>query len=125
MKDCIKIVIFSLLGTLIVGCIVCFGIWVYECETQYQEYIYRLEELEEDVYVIYQTVVSSVPSQNYTTMTICFNGNLKTINGDVQIFYTEETPKIIIKDYNYYKSDEVILYVPSDGIEFIGIIRTS
>lgn len=81
MKDCIKIVIFSLLGTLIIGGIVCFGIWVYECETQYK--------------------------------------------GNIQIFYTEETPKIIIKDYNCYKSDEVILYVPNGSIEFIGTMRIS
>ena len=95
MKDCIKIVIFSLLAILIVGGIVCCGIWFYECETQYQEYTYTLEELEEDVYGIYQTVVSSIPAQNYTMITICCDGNVKTIKGVIQICYTEETPKII------------------------------
>ena len=125
MKDCIKIVIFSLLANLIVGGIVCCGIWVYECETQYQEYTYTLEELEEDVYGIYQTVVSSIPAQNYTMITICCDGNVKTIKGVIQICYTEERPKITIKDYNCYKNDEAVLYVPNGSIEFIGTMRIS
>mgnify|MGYP003317720504 CR=1 FL=1 len=32
---------------------------------------------------------------------------------------TDEQAKIIIKDFNSYKNDEAILYVPSDGIEYI------
>lgn len=120
-KDISKIIAFTLVGTLIVGGIISLSMWIYDCETNYTEYTYNLEELDEDVYGIYQTVVSVIPAENYKIMLVCYNGNIRKFKySAVEILYTEEIPKITIKDYKQYKKDEIILYVPSGGIEIQG-----
>ena len=120
-KDISKIIVFTLAGTIIIGGIISFSMWIYDCETNYTEYTYNLEELDKDVYGIYQTVVSAIPAENYEIMLVCYNGNIRKFKcSTVEILYTEEIPKITIKDYKQYKKDEIILYVPSGGIEIQG-----
>lgn len=120
-KDISKIIVFSLVGTLIVGGIIFLSMWIYDCETNYTEYTYNLEELDKDVYGIYQTVVSAIPAENYEIMLVCYNGNIRKFKcSTVEIIYAENNPKITIKDYKQYKNDEIILYVPSGSIEFQG-----
>ena len=120
-RNIAKIIVFTLVGTLVVGGIISLSTWIYDCETNYTEYTHNLEELDEDVYGIYQTVVSAIPAENYEIMLVCYNGNVRKFKcSAVEILYTEETPKITIKDYKQYKKDEIILYVPSGSIEIQG-----
>ena len=106
----------SLLCLLLCAYLIC---CVIRTETKYDEYTYNIEDFGDGVYGIYQSFHSSIPAQNYETIKVIYNGWVHTIKGSIQIFYTDEQPKIIIKDFKSYKSDEAILYVPSDGIEYI------
>ena len=106
----------SLLCLLLCAYLIC---CVIRTETKYDEYTYNIEDFGDGVYGIYQSFHSSIPAQNYETIKVIYNGGVHTIKGSIQIFYTDEQPKIIIKDFKSYKSDEAILYVPSDGIEYI------
>ena len=106
----------SLLCLLLCAYLIC---CVIRTETKYDEYTYNIEDFGDGVYGIYQSFHSSIPAQNYETIKVIYNGGVHTIKGSIQIFYTYEQPKIIIKDFKSYKSDEAILYVPSDGIEYI------
>lgn len=112
----ITLCIFSLVVLLLCEYLIC---WVIKTETKYDEYVYNLEDFGDGVYGIYQSFHSSIPAQNYETIKVIYNGGVHTIKGNIQIFYTKEQPKIIIKDFSSYKPDEAILYVPSDGIEYI------
>jgi hypothetical protein len=115
-KDIAKIIVFTLVGTLIVGGIISFVMWVYNNNTKYDELEYALEEIEDGVYGYYGVTVSSIPAQNYQMITVYYGGSMRTLKGDIQICYTSGEPKIYIKDYNIVNADDIIVYVPKGTI---------
>ena len=80
--------------------------------SQYTEYEYKLYEISDDVYGTYNTVVSSIPAQNYDMITLCCNGQIRTFKGDVYITYTDSDPYMLHKDSKLVNADILYVYVP-------------
>ena len=86
---------------------------------EYNESEYRLEEVEDGIYLITYRVSSNVPAHNYDVATICVNGNLLEYKGDLRIVYTEYDPYCVIGSYvNLNYSDEITVYIPKGSVKF-------
>ena len=85
---------------------------------QYTEHEYALYEIQDGVYGIYSTVVSSIPAYNYDTITLCCNGNVRTFKGTVHISYTDGDAYVKHKASNTVNADELWVYVPFGTIEY-------
>lgn len=120
---------FTVIGVFIV-CLILLGItsfavWAYNNNTQYDELQYQLEELEDGIYGYYSVTVSSIPANNYQIITVYYCGSIRTLKGHVQICYTNNEPKIFIKDYNIVNSDVITIYVPKGSIVNTGVVSIS
>ena len=83
----------------------------YECE---------IEEIQNEIYVRYQSTVSRVPAQNYEIITVCANGQLITYKGSVEFIFTENENKIEVTEKpNMVRSDKVTVYTSKDSIEYL------
>lgn len=87
---------------------------------QYTEHEFQLSEIQDGVYAVYSTVVSSIPAHNYEMITICCNGAIKTIKGNVHINYTNGHPYATYKETNLVNGDEIHIYVPYGTVEYQG-----
>lgn len=88
---------------------------------QSKTYEFELEEVDDNIYCYYETIVSRVPAQNYTIMTLCVNGGVRIIKGDLQIIYVSDiTPRCVWKAYNYVNGNEVTVYIPKGSLEYLG-----
>jgi hypothetical protein len=108
----IAIAIFVVLIVALVGLVI-YG-------EQYTEYEFQLSEIQNDVYGTYNTVVSSIPAQNYDIITLCCNGQIRTFKGTVYITYTDSDPYVIYKDGNCVNADVIYVYVPFGSILYQG-----
>lgn len=115
MKDKSTIVIITISVALIVALV---GLIVYG--EQYTEHEFQLVEIQDGVYGISNTVVSSIPAQNYDIITLCCNGQIRTFKGTVNIVYTDSDPYVIYRNTNLANADEVYVYVPFGTIEYQG-----
>ena len=79
---------------------------------------FQLSEVNDGVYAIYYNTHSRVPSENYEVITVCFNGNIYTFKGSVQISYVDTEPYATVKQYNLVNSDEVHIYVPKGTVAY-------
>lgn len=79
---------------------------------------YRLHELEDGVYGYYNAVRSNIPAENYDMVIVCFGGNIFTLDGNINIHYTDSTPRIVWKDINVVHGDTFDVYVPYGSIIF-------
>ena len=82
------------------------------------ENTFQLSEVNDGVYAIYYNTHSRVPSENYEVITVCFNGNIYTFKGSVQISYVNTEPYATVKQYNLVNSDEVHIYVPKGTVVY-------
>ena len=82
------------------------------------ENTFQLSEVNDGVYAIYYNTHSRVPSENYEVITVCFNGNIYTFKGSVQISYVNTEPYATVKQYNLVNSDEVHIYVPKGTVAY-------
>ena len=84
---------------------------------------YSLSELDDGVYVLYQQVVSNIPADNYEVATFSGNnGNVFTIKGNVNISYSEDEPKAILKSRDcVVYGDDITFYVPQGTVSYLGI----
>ena len=86
----------------------------YECE---------IEEIQNGIYVRYQSTVSCVPAHNYEIITVCIDGQLITYEGNVEFIFTENENKIEVTEKpNIVHSDKVIVYTPKDSVEYLGTV---
>lgn len=85
---------------------------------QYTEYEYQLNEMNDGVYAIYYTTHSRVPAQNYEVVTICGNGNVFTLRGNVYISFTDGKPYAKVKSFNMVNADEIYVYVPQGTVNY-------
>lgn len=85
---------------------------------QYTEYEYQLHEMNEGVYAIYYTTHSRVPAHNYEVVTLCCNGNVYTLKGDVYISFTNSKPYAKVKNYNTVNADDIYVYVPQGTVVY-------
>lgn len=82
---------------------------------------YNLSEINSGVYVIHQQVVSDIPANNYEVATFSDDsGNVFTIKGDVNISYSEGTPKAILESRNYVYGNDITFYIPKGTVEYLG-----
>lgn len=104
-----------------VGVIVAFVLFVVSgihYGNQYTESTHQLSEVNNGVYAIYYNTHSRVPADNYEVVTVCYNGNIQTFKGCVQISYVDTKPYIKVKQYNRVNSDEVHIYVPKGTVAY-------
>ncbi len=88
--------------------------------SQYTKHEYDLSEISDGVYGTYNTVVSSIPAQNYDIITLCCNGKIRTFKCTVHISYTDSNPYVIYEDVNCVNADKLYVYVPFGTIEYQG-----
>lgn len=82
-----------------------------------EEYVYDLQQIDSDEnYVVYYTISSTVPADNYEVVYVCYENIMHTLKGNVTINYTSEEPYIHIKDINVVNEDEYDLYVPKGTV---------
>lgn len=100
--------------------IFCIGILTYIIvdSSQYTEYEYKLSEISDGVYGTYNTVVSSIPAQNYDMITLCCNSQIRTFKGDVYITYTDSDPYMLHKASKLVNADILYVYVPFNTIAY-------
>ena len=86
----------------------------YECE---------IEEIQNGIYVRYQSTVSRVPAHNYEIITVCIDGKLVTYKGSIEFIFTENENKIEVTEKpNLVRSDKVIVYTSKDNVEYLGTV---
>lgn len=80
-------------------------------------YEYSLSEIDDGVYGYYNTVSSGVPAQNYEVITLYFNGSIHTLDGDVNIHYTDSEPRLVWHYVRLVHGCTYDVYVPNGSIE--------
>ncbi len=89
---------------------------------QYTEHEFQLTEIQDGVYGVSNTVVSSIPAQNYDIITLCCNGQIRTFKGTIHITYTNADPYVVYRNTNLANADVLYVYVPFGTIEYQGTI---
>lgn len=106
-----RIIKIFLIVTVILGCVSCakscYNTYTYSNTVEYQ-----LTELNDGIYGYYNAVTSNIPAENYEMIVLCFNGQIYTLKGDVNIHYTEDECKLIWTDINFVNGDTFDVYVP-------------
>nr|DAJ12227.1 MAG TPA: hypothetical protein [Bacteriophage sp.] len=86
----------------------------YECE---------IEEIQNGIYVRYQSTVSRAPAHNYEIITVCVNRQLITYKGSVEFVFTENENRIEVAEKpNIARCDEVTVYTSKDSVEYLGTV---
>jgi hypothetical protein len=80
-------------------------------------YEYSLSEIDDGVYGYYNTVSSGVPAQNYEVITLYFNGSIHTLDGNVNIHYTDGEPRLVWHYVRLVHGCTYDVYVPNGSIE--------
>lgn len=92
---------------------------------KHYEVNYSLSEITDGTYVIYYHTVSSAPAHNYDVVEICYDGQITTFKGKVNITYMDIQPYAVITVYpNAVNFDKIQIYVPSGTVlyqESVGI----
>ena len=122
LKENKYIIFWAMAGAVIIGVIISSSICFYNYCTKYEESTYTLEEIEDGVYGYYTTITSSIPAQNFQTITVNCDGCMRTLKGNIQVCYTDGEPRINIKDYNIVNADEIVVYVPKGTIVNTGVV---
>lgn len=86
------------------------------------EYRFELSEISDGVYAYRETVVSSIPAQNYAMATVCdTSGNIYTIKGTVNVVNSNDVrPYAIWEDSNIVNSDTITIYAPEHSVQYLG-----
>lgn len=116
MKFIKKILVCILIIAIVLGCVSCMRS-CHEYSTYSNTFEYTLTELSDGVYGYYNAVTSNIPAENYEMIVLCFNGQIYTLKGDVNIHYTDNECKLIWTDVNLVHGDTFEVYVPSGSIE--------
>lgn len=96
-----------------------FDDWINKTE----KYEYEIEEIQNGIYVRYESTVSRVPAHNYEIITVCVNGQLKTYKGSVEFVFTENENKIEVTEKpNMVRNDKVIVYTSKNSVEYLGTV---
>lgn len=82
-------------------------------------YTLELSEIETNIFAIREEVVSAIPAENYTLITICdTNGNVHSIKGKCNVvIQNNDSPYAVITDRNIINCDDVTLYIPASSIK--------
>ena len=101
-----------------------FAFLVYNSTHPAAEKSMHLSELEAGVYAYEQTVVSSIPAENYTLVTICgSSGRVYTFKcRQVDVVNTTSVARAVWKEYHIINSTELTLYIPSGSLKYTGAV---
>ena len=84
---------------------------------------FAIAEIEDGIYAYYENTVSAIPAQNYSMITFSdTQGNIYTVKGKITIRACKEDPFVVWTMYNIVSSDEVTIYIPSNGVKYLGTI---
>ncbi|MCM1236438.1 MAG: hypothetical protein NC489_40685 [Ruminococcus flavefaciens] len=98
-------------AVIIIFCaLIAFGTYFHK-QTVYTKSEYDLQEIESGIYVKYYKTVSSIPAQNYEAAVIYVNGNILTLDGEVEISYVNEKPYVVIMENNIVHGNKIFLYI--------------
>lgn len=103
---------------LIVALIAALISWFVYSSTHFDQKEYLLSEIEPGIYCAYNTVSSAIPAQNCEMITLCCNGQIMTLRGNVSIVYSTASPRVIVEDYNIVNGDNITAFVPSGTVKF-------
>lgn len=119
MKKSLKfIVVATIIAAITIG-IKAFWNWANETE----KYEREIEEIQNGIYVIYQSTVSRAPAHNYEIIKVCVNGQLITYKGSVEFVFTENENRIKVAEKpNIARCDEVTVYTSKDSVEYLGAV---
>lgn len=116
MKLAKKILRYVLIAAFIFGCI--YGVKsCYDYSTYSETHEYSLTEFDDGIYGYYNAVTSSIPSENYEMIVLCLSGQIYTLNGDVNIHYTDNEHRLVWTSTNIVHGDTFDIYVPFGSIE--------
>ena len=88
-----------------------------------QKYACEIEEIQNGIYVRYQSTVSRVPAHNYEIITVCIDGKLVTYEGSIEFIFTENENKIEVTEKpNLVRNDKAIVYTSKDSVEYLGTV---
>ena len=88
-----------------------------------KKYEYEIEEIQNGIYVRYQSTVSRVPAHNYEIITVCIDGKLVIYKGSIEFIFTENENKIeVTEKTNLVRNDKVIVYTSKDSVEYLGTV---
>ena len=81
-------------------------------------YTLELSEIETNIFAIREEVISAIPAENYTLITICdTKGNMHSIKGKCNIVIQNDvSPYAVIVERNIINSDGITLYIPMNSI---------
>ena len=77
---------------------------------------YDLSLVDDDVYVISYRVSSSIPANNYDVAEYCVDGTIYTIQGEVTIVYTNDTPTMTLSQNKLVRGNRAIFYIPIGSV---------
>lgn len=82
-------------------------------------YTLELSEIETNIFAIREEVISAIPAENYTLITICdTKGNMYSIKGKCNIVIQNDvSPYAVIVERNIVNCDGITLYIPMNSIK--------
>lgn len=122
MKKFLKLFIAAaLIAACVIGIKLADSFWDWANETK--KYECEIEEIQNGIYVRYQSTVSRAPAHNYEIITVCVDGQLITYKGSVEFIFTENENKIEVTEKpNMARNDKVIVYTSKDSVEYLGTV---
>lgn len=92
-------------------------IYIIHCHAYKETLEYNLYEMNDGVYAYYNIVSSARPAYNYQVVTLYFADGIYTLNGDVNIHYTDGRPRLIWEKTKIVNGDTIDVYIPYNSLE--------
>ena len=97
---------------------VSFGMYKYMNYVTYSETTSgTLSEIEDGVYIQTYNVYSNIPANNTSVAIVCINNQILTIEGQINIQYTDDTPSYTYTDTHIVNGDKLTVYIPRGTVQ--------
>ena len=83
-----------------------------------------LSEIDDGIYVQTYNVYSNVPANNTTVAVICTGTQMLTVQGHINISFTDETPSYSYTRTNIVNGDTLNVYVPKGTVQMLGGVNS-
>ena len=101
------------------------GIVKFVSYTAYKETITgTLSEVSDGIYVQTYNVYSNVPANNTTVAIICTGTQMMTVQGHINISFTDGTPSYSYTKTNIVNGDTLNVYVPKGTVQTLGGVNS-
>lgn len=116
MKKVSKRLKYTLVGLAVLVCVAglksCYNYASYSRTAEYE-----LAKITGDMYGYYNVVKSNVPAENYECITLYFKGQVRTLDGTVNIHYSNDEHRLVWTKTHRVHGDTMQVYVPYGSIE--------